>query len=56
MAVSRIQRWAIMSTYDYNLTHKSGRENNNADRLSRFPAENKKEQPLLKNEFLLQIQ
>ena len=51
MAASRIQRWAIiMSAYDYNLTHKSGKENCNADCLSQFPAENKKERSLFKNE------
>ena len=54
MAASRIQRWAIIiSAYDYNLTHKSGKENSNADCLSRFPAENKNEKSLLKNEVFI---
>ena len=38
-----------MSACDYNLTHKSGEKNSNADCLSQFYAENKKEQSLLKN-------
>ena len=54
MAASRIQRWAIiMSAYDYNLTHKSGKENSNADCLSRIPAANKKEQSFLKNDVFI---
>ena len=42
-----------MSAYDYKLTFKSGKENSNADCLSRFPAENKNKQSLLKNEVFL---
>ena len=42
-----------MSSYDYNLTHKFGKENSNADCLTQFPAENKKEQSLLKNEVFI---
>ena len=54
MAASRIQRWAIIiSAYDYNFTHESGKENSNADCLSRFPVENKNEQSLLQNEVCI---
>ena len=54
MAVSRIQRWAIiMWAYEYNLTHKFRKENSNTDCLSRSPAEHEKEQFSLKNEAFI---
>ena len=35
MAASRVQQWVIiMSAYDYNFTHKSRKDNGNADCLS----------------------
>ena len=38
MASSRIQRWALaMSTYEYDLLYRPGKENGNADALSRLP-------------------
>ena len=40
-------------TYNYNLTHKSAKEKSNAGYLTQFPAENKKEQSLLKNEVFI---
>ena len=56
MAASRMQRWAIIiSACDYSLTHKSGKENSNADCLGRFPAENKKEQSLLQNKVFTDL-
>jgi hypothetical protein len=38
MASSRIQRWALtMSTYEYDVIFRPGKENSNADALSRLP-------------------
>ena len=38
LASNRIQRWAlILSGYDYTIQHKSGRDNLDADALSRLP-------------------
>ena len=38
MALARIQRWALLlGAYDYHIEYKSGKENNNADALSRLP-------------------
>ena len=41
MAVSRLQRWAIiLSAYTYNIQYKLTKEHGNADTLSRFPVTN----------------
>ena len=38
MASARVQRWAlILSGYDYDISHKSGQSNQDADALSRLP-------------------
>lgn len=38
MASARIQRWAlILSAYEYDIVHKAGKENGNADAFSRLP-------------------
>ena len=38
LASARIQRWALtLSAYDYQIQYKPGKDNSNADMLSRFP-------------------
>ena len=38
MASAKIQRWTLLlRAYDYHIEHKSAKENNNADALSRLP-------------------
>ena len=42
----RIQRWAlILSAYGYTIQYKPGKENSNADALSRLPAPGSKKEP-----------
>ena len=42
MASSRLQRWALLlGAYDYTIQYKEGKENANADALSRLPPPNK---------------
>ncbi len=38
MASARIQRWALLlSAYDYSISYKAGKDNTDADALSRLP-------------------
>ena len=46
LASGRIQRWAlILSAYSYTIQYKPGKENSNADALSRLPAPGSKKEP-----------
>ena len=46
LAWGRIQRWAlILSAYSYTIQYKPGKENSNADALSRLPAPGSKKEP-----------
>ena len=46
MASGRIQRWAItLGAYSYRISHKAGKENANADALSRLPLPVSREEP-----------
>ena len=56
MAVSRIQRWAIvLSTYNYELIFKPGRKHGNADSMSRlsFQSDDCEESSVLENYVLM---
>ena len=46
MASGRIQRWALtLSAYSYTISYKAGRENTNADALSRLPLSTTRQEP-----------
>ena len=50
MAAARMQRWVILSAYDYTLKYRSGTENSNADFFSCFPPNEKTTTSTIKNQ------
>lgn len=53
MAAARIQRWTMfLSAYQYQLIYRPGRENSNADALSRLPLEQETEEEGLPEEVI----
>ncbi len=54
MASARVQRWALLlSAYDYTFFHRPGKENSDADALSRLPLPTTPEEVLLPGETVL---
>ena len=57
LASTRIQRWALtLSGYDYTISHKSGRDNLDADALSQLPLPNVPSDVPLPGECVLLLQ
>ena len=53
----RIQKWCLMlGGYNYNIIHKSGKENLNADALSRLPQPTQKDHMLEPKEIVLMLE
>ena len=57
MTSARVQRWALtLSSYDYNISYKSGKQHCNADMLSRLPTAAAPTDVLVPDEMVLLLE